>query len=662
MSSVDVYAAVKELQFLVDAKLEKAYQSSPDEIRLKLQEFKTGKYDLLAEAGKRIHISTKFAEPPKLPPAFAMILRKYMMGGRIAAIRQRGFDRIVEVEVIRAGVTTMLVIEIFSRGNVILLDGERKIIMPLKSLKMKDRDVLRGEIYEYPTSQLSPLGLTIEELKKLFSDSDKDVVRTLATKSNIGGMYAEEACLIAGIDKSREARTLMESEIKVLLNGINELFAPLIEGKLKPHIVRKDGKNIDVLPVELKRYESSEKVYFDSFNKALDEFFGARAVAEVKAVAVEKKAEKAGVFERRLKQQQDAIARFDREAKEHVRKGELIYGEYKRVEEVVKVIKGARDKGFSWDDIRKTLKEAKKAGNQAAAAIQAIDPATGQITVALTELAVNLDVSMTVPQNAQAYYDKAKKVQAKKEGALKAIENTKKAMAKAQPGADSGKPSQRKQQLKQRKPRWFERFRWFFTSEGFLVVAGRDADTNEEVVKKYMEKNDVFFHAQAHGAPITVIKAEGKEITPLAKAETAQFAVSYSSVWKAGQFSGDCYWVRPEQVSKTPESGEYVGKGAFIVRGERNYINDVPVKAAMGIRFDDSGCYVIGGPVESVKARAKYYVIIEPGEFNQGDAAKKIYRHFLDHASAEDAKIIRQIASPDKVMMLMPPGETRIVQ
>ncbi len=110
--------------------------------------------------------------------------------------------------------------EIFAKGNVILLDGERKIIMPLKSSRMKDRDVLRGEIYEYPQSQLNPLTLTEEELARLFTASDKDLVRTLATQTNIGGMYAEEVCLIAGIDKNRVAKSLVGSEVHLLLNGI----------------------------------------------------------------------------------------------------------------------------------------------------------------------------------------------------------------------------------------------------------------------------------------------------------------------------------------------------------------------------------------------------------------------------------------------------------
>ncbi len=660
MSSVDVFAVVGELQFLLDAKLEKVYQHTPDEIRMRLQEFKTGKYDLIAEAGRRLHISSHARESPKLPPAFAMILRKYMMGGRITAIRQRGFDRIVEIEVLRAGEKTILVVEIFARGNVVLLDADRKIIMPLKSFKMKDRDVLRGEVYEYPTSQLNPLTLTESELAPLFRDSDKDLVRTLATQTNMGGMYVEEACQIAGIDKNRAARSLVESEIKLLLNGIRMLLKPLSEGVLRPHIVRADGKNIDVLPIELKRYDGFEKVFFETFNKALDEYYGAMTISEIKAAATEKKVEKTGPLERRLKQQEDAIAKFEKEEVENVHKGEIIYADYQQVEDIVKVISSARAKGYSWDDIKKTLKAARNAGNTAATAIQSVDPATGTVTVKLPDATVNIDVALTVPQNAQAYYDKAKRITSKKEGALRAIAVTKKAMAKAQPRAEA--PVRKKISTKPRKARWYDRFRWFNTSDGFLVVAGRDADSNEEIVKKYMDKNDVFFHAQAHGAPITVIKTEGREVSPQALAETAQFAVSYSSVWKAGQFSGDCYWVRPEQVSKTPESGEYVAKGAFIVRGERNYVKDVPVRAAVGIRFDDSGCYVIGGPVEAVKARAKYIVVIEPGELNQGDAAKKIYRYFTEHASQDDSKVIRQAASPDRIMMFMPPGETRIAQ
>lgn len=661
MSSVDVYAVVRELQFLLDAKLEKAYQHTADEIRLKLQEFKTGKYDLILEAGKRLHLTEHPRESPKLPPSFPMMLRKYMMGGRITRIAQHNFDRIVEIEVTRAGVKNTLVAELFNQGNVILLDENRRIMMPLRSLKMKDRDVLRGEQYEFPPAQLSPIDVTVDSLKKLFESSDRDLVRTLATETSIGGMYAEEALALAGVDKNKPAKALVHSEIQLVVNGLNALFKPLKEGSLKPNIVLQDGKEIDVLPIELSRYSNNQKVYFESFNKALDEYYSKHIVAEAKAEVVEKKAEKLGVLERRLKQQEDAIAKFDKEEKENVRKGEAIYAEYNAVNDIINVIKGARAKGYSWDDIRKVLKDAKKAGNSAASMIQSVDPAANTVNVKLPEASMNINIDLTVPQNAQIYYDKAKKVQSKKDGALKAIEDTKRAMAKEMPSEKPAEPKKPAVKSHARKPRWYEKYRWFYTSDGFLVIGGRDADQNEETVKKYMDKKDVFFHAQAHGAPITVVKTEGREITPEAISEVAQFAVSYSSVWKSGQFSGDCYWVRPEQVSKTPESGEYVAKGAFIIRGERNYVKNVEARAAVGVRLDETGCYIIGGPVAAVKARAKYSVTIEPGEFNQGDIAKKIYRYFLEHAGDDDAKAIRQAASPDKVSPFLPPGESRLV-
>ena len=660
MSSVDLYAVVRELQFLLDSKLEKAYQHTADEIRLKLQEFKTGKYDLIIEAGKRLHLTEHPRESPKLPPSFPMILRKYMTGGRVTRIEQHNFDRIVEVEITRAGVKNMLIVELFNQGNVILLDADRRIMMPLRSMKMKDRDVLRGEQYEFPTEQISPLNVTKDTLKNLFERSDRDIVRTLATETSIGGMYAEEALVIAGVDKNKPARSLVDSEVQLVLNGLNELFKPLKEGNLKPNIVIKDGKEIDVLPIELKRYEGYQKVYFESFNKALDEYFSKHVVAEVKAVVAEKKAEKLGVLERRLKQQVDAIAKFEREEQENARKGEIIYAEYASVSDIINVIKRARVRGVSWDDIRQTLKDAKKSGNPAASMIQSVDPAANTVNVKFPEASVNINVDLTVPQNAQAYYEKVKKVQSKKDGALKAIEVTRKAMAKEMPKQEAG-PRKTSAKTHPRKPKWYERYRWFYTSDGFLVIGGRDADQNEELVKKYMDKKDIFFHAQAFGAPITIVKTEGKDITEAAIAEVGQFAVSYSSVWKAGQASGDCFWVRPEQVSKTPESGEYVGKGAFIIRGERNYVRNVEVKAAIGIRFDETGCYVVGGPVAATKARAKYSVLVEPGEFNQGDIAKKVYHYFLEHASGDDAKAIRQAASPDKVAPFLPAGESRLI-
>jgi hypothetical protein len=109
----------------------------------------------------------------------------------------------------------------------------------------------------------------------------------------------------------------------------------------------------------------------------------------------------------------------------------------------------------------------------------------------------------------------------------------------------------------------------------------------------------------------------------------------------------------PEQVSKTPESGEYLKKGSFVIRGDRNYMRDIPVSAAVGLELKKE-TRVIGGPVSAVKAHSEHVIELVPGKFNQNDLAKKIYRRYME--ALEDVHFVKQIASPDKIAMILPPG------
>ncbi|MCZ7373114.1 MAG: NFACT family protein, partial [Candidatus Methanoperedens sp.] len=167
MSSVDVAALIKELRLrLLDAKITKIYQHSPDEIRIGLHIFKEGRTNLIIEAGRRFHLTSHPDIAPKLPQSFPMLLRKHLSGGRITEISQYDFDRIIELHVQRGEDRTILIIELFSRGNIILLDAQKRIILPLKSISFRDRKVIRGEVYELPQAQLSPVTATPDELKE----------------------------------------------------------------------------------------------------------------------------------------------------------------------------------------------------------------------------------------------------------------------------------------------------------------------------------------------------------------------------------------------------------------------------------------------------------------------------------------------------------------
>jgi predicted ribosome quality control (RQC) complex YloA/Tae2 family protein len=83
-----------------------------------------------------------------------------------------------------------------------------------------------------------------------------------------------------------------------------------------------------------------------------------------------------------------------------------------------------------------------------------------------------------------------------------------------------------------RKPHWFEKFHWFVTSENYLVVSGRDAQQNELLVKRYLRKDDLYVHADLHGASTTIIRNHEPQRPGL---EFNALALHASDAWLAPQ-------------------------------------------------------------------------------------------------------------------------------
>ena len=712
MTSADVAAMVAELTVgentLLDAKVEKIYQPDESEIRINLFIRNKGRDNLIIESGKRFHMSKYLKESPKVAQSFPMLLRKHIMGARITSIEQHEFDRIVKIGLLRGGEETVLIAELFSKGNIILTDKEGKIILPMKPVTFKDRRIRAGEIYELPKNQLNPMKTSIEEMKEIFAASDRDTIRTLANQFNLGGLYSEEIFRRCAIDKSKPANELTDDEIKIIFETISKTLGPIQTGSFSPRLVLKEKKEkkgkekeidgsgeeeitkrgppesentsasenasidseppafvlpenmeiADVVALDLMQNQGLPFVEFKTFSEALDEAFGKTALKAVEVKKEEvKQDKKLGIYERRLKQQTETIEKFNREIEKNTKIAETIYSNYAFVESILNVLNNSRDKGYSWDDIKKVIETAKKENtNEAAKAILSIQPADASVTVDLKDYKAVLDIRKTIPQNANVYYDQAKKFERKKDGAEKAIADTLAIIEKKEKDKEKEKSGGMQFVLK-RKKHWYDRFKWFISSDGFLVVGGRDSDGNEEIFKKYMEKRDFVFHTQHPGAPLTVVKSEGKEVPETTLQEAATFAVSHSSLWKGKSASGDCYMVKGDQVSKTPETGEYVPKGSFIIRGERRYFEDVTLELAVGLEFKPE-TRVIGGPISAVTANGSYICEIAPGKFNQNDLSKKVYRLYTD--LIKDQKFLKQIASPDLIAMVMPPGESDV--
>ncbi|HID43413.1 MAG TPA: DUF814 domain-containing protein, partial [Archaeoglobaceae archaeon] len=283
--------------------------------------------------------------------------------------------------------------------------------------------------------------------------------------------------------------------------------------------------------------------------------------------------------------------------------------------------------------------------------VKSLNPAENTVTISINGKKIVLNLDKSIPQIADEYYEKAKKIKRKLEGLIPAIEETKKAIE------SEGSIKRYSSSMRiVRKREWFERFRWFITSEGFLVIGGRNASMNSEIVSKYMESNDLFFHTQSPGAPVTVIK-RGQEAGEKSIIEAAQFAATYSSLWKESKYSGEVYYVKPEQVKKAAKAGEYLAKGSFYIEGKRNYLS-VGLSCAVGVEIEN--LRVLGGPLSAVENRCDYYVEIEIGDRSHNEIAIEIAAKLTEMAKEEEKHIVKSIATPDEIMKFLPPGKSRI--
>lgn len=260
---------------------------------------------------------------------------------------------------------------------------------------------------------------------------------------------------------------------------------------------------------------------------------------------------------------------------------------------------------------------------------------------------LSLYLDKTLEQNAALYFEKSKKAKKKLEGALLAIERSKALLEKERKKLAQNIPL-KIEKPKAAKKEWYEKFRWFISSEGFLVIGGRDATTNEMILKKFTDKDDLVFHTDMAGSPFFVVKcaepakASGKKPTEITMKEAANATAIFSRAWKLGMTTLDVFYVSPDQVSKTPNTGEYLAKGSFVIRGKSNYLSHGKMEIALGMRKNDDGSMVvISGPISTVSAQTKEYIVLEQGREKVSDIAKLFKKQY----GGEIDDIIRMLPS-----------------
>ncbi|MFH0962236.1 MAG: NFACT RNA binding domain-containing protein [archaeon] len=243
-----------------------------------------------------------------------------------------------------------------------------------------------------------------------------------------------------------------------------------------------------------------------------------------------------------------------------------------------------------------------------------------------------IDIRKGARENSAEYFDRAKKLKEKLRRIRALLESESKPAAAKRPAAEKAK----------KKTEWYERFRHFISSEGNLVIGGKDARMNEEVIKKHTSKADTVFHADPAGSPFVVIRGACGEKT---LSEAATFCAAHSRAWQARIASVDVYCVKPEQVSKKALPGEFLPKGAFMIYGEKRYFKNTVLELAVFVSEDG-----LPAAAPPSAANQKKSVVIIPGGIERKETIREI------------KAVIGFPGRDDEIDKLLPPGKCEFLK
>jgi hypothetical protein len=349
-------------------------------------------------------------------------------------------------------------------------------------------------------------------------------------------------------------------------------------------------------PYRLKQTAAAPAVEFSDFDVAVDEYFSKIESQRVEAQRIEQEQAVHKRLGKVKEDQQRRVTALESQEQKLERQARLIEQNVALVDAAINAINKYIASQISWDKLTELVKQEKKKGDLIASIIHKLRLPQNSITLLLYETLVaeedlsdeaeqvDIDLTLTAHGNATEYYAKRKKAAEKRQ---KTEESAKMAMKSAERKALSTlKEVKTKATIqKLRKPYWFEKFNWFISSDGYIVVSGRDMQQNELLYKRYLHKGDVYIHADIHGASTVIVKNPmGGEIPPRTLSEAGTFSICYSKAWKS-KIVTSAWWVHDDQVSKTAPSGEFLTTGSFMIRGKKNFLPPSTLVMGLGILF-----------------------------------------------------------------------------
>ena len=559
-------------------------------------------------------------------------LRSDLLRSKIEKIEQIGTERIAYLTFSNFDNRFVLIVEFFGEGNLLLCNYNKKILALLHSIDVKHRQLRVGADYNPPpTDGIDVINFKKDDFKEILS-STTTIGKTIGRGLGLPKKYVEEIIRLSSINRDKPSNQLSNEEIESLYDIINTTISNVIEGNHDPTIIN-DGEISEIFPIRFSDDNTNAKKV-SSFNDGLDIIFSEQILQKGKSLYSDAAEKKIKELENTLDEQKKAISTVLEKSKQIADVANLFFT---MQSEGKSDIKDPRIVEVLHDKNSEMIKE------------------KGVSILKIGDAKIKINPDLPLPSIASKLFDESKK----QKGAIKSIEKLiKKTEDKLEKTIQKGEIARGSIGFAEvRKKSWFERYRWFYTSDGILAVGGRDSSSNSAIIRKYMEKDDKVFHAEIHGSPFFILKDKNETIMPLSIRETSHATVCFSRAWKEGMYGVNCYWVTPEQVKKAAPSGQTMGKGSFIIEGTRNYNKITTLKLGIGILQKEEDYLLVCGPPEPIKKTCVCYVVIEPGSIEIADMGKRIRANFV----RVDEKFAKMFLVDDYVRVL-PTGGSKITE
>ena len=526
LDAICLQSVVRELKSqIVGARIEKIQQPARDQIVLLLR----GSRRLLVCAGvgqPRLHLTRLLRDNPSQPPMFCMLLRKYLAGGRIAALRQAELERVVELEIealdeLGEQSRFRLILEAMGRrSNLILCAADGHIIDCLRRVDFEmsqERQVLPGLFYHLPPAQdkRSPLAAEREEFLELLAQAPAEQALDrwlLDTYTAISPLVARElvyrACGATDARRSGNENALWES--------FSAWQSAVRAQNFLPVLLRRDGKPADFTYGPVFQYEGAmEQETAESFSQLLDDFYAGREQSD------------------RVRQKGQDLLKTATSARDRVRRK-----------------LAAQEKEYAQTQSREQLR---LCGELITANFYRMERGMTKLTAenyyeeGCPQLEIRLDPLLTPQQNAARYYKnytKAKTAETMltlqlEKGAQEAayLDSVLDSVSRAEGDRDLEEIRQelvetgylrRRAKAKDRMKRPGAKPLEFRSTAGLRISVGRNNLQNDRLTTKQAGKWDYWFHTQKiHGAHV-ILWTEGRQPDDQSLREAAALAAWFS--------------------------------------------------------------------------------------------------------------------------------------